>query len=82
MRTTLTFTLDDDVVVVLKKLQEEKGISFKEAVNQTLRQGLRQKMPATAHRSYQIKAFNLGECFVNLDNIGEALAMTEGEDYR
>jgi hypothetical protein len=40
MRNTLT--LDDDVRVMLKKLQEERGLSFKEAVNQALRQGLYQ----------------------------------------
>ncbi len=38
MRTTLT--LDDDVAMLLKKFSEESGISFREAVNQSIRRGL------------------------------------------
>ena len=79
MRTTLT--LDDDVSALLKKLQQERELSFKEAVNQALRQGLYHLEQPTQHTPYEIKSFDLGECFVNLDNIGEALAIAEGEDY-
>jgi len=38
MRTTLT--LDDDVAMLLKKLTQESGISFRDAVNQSIRRGL------------------------------------------
>jgi hypothetical protein len=37
MRTTLT--LDDDLAAKLKSVARERGISFKEAVNSTLRAG-------------------------------------------
>ena len=80
MRTTLT--LDDDVSVMLKRLQDEQGLSFKEAVNQALRQGLYQLKEPTEQTSFEVKSFDLGKSFVNLDNIGEVLAVTEGEDYR
>ena len=80
MRTTLT--LDDDVSILLKKLQEEQGISFKEAVNRALRLGLHQASEPRERASYTVQTFEMGKSFVNLDNIGEALAITEGEDYR
>lgn len=79
MRTTLT--LDDDVSVMLKRLQEKQGLSFKEAVNQALRQGLYHLEPVN-HPPFEVKSFALGKSFVTLDNIGEALAVAEGEDYR
>ena len=38
MRTTLT--LDDDVAMLLKKFSEEAGLTFRDAVNQSIRRGL------------------------------------------
>lgn len=40
MRTTIT--LDEDVAAKVQTLMRERGISFKEAINQTLRLGLGQ----------------------------------------
>jgi hypothetical protein len=40
MRTTLT--LDDDVAILLKRLSEERQVSFRTLVNEALREGLRQ----------------------------------------
>ena len=85
MRTTLTLddvTLDDDVSVMLKKLQEEQGLSLKEAVNFALRQGLDRAAQPEPREAYVLETFSMGKSFVNLDNIGEVLATVEGEDYR
>ncbi len=38
MRTTVT--LDEDVARQLEQLRRDRGVSFKEAINSTLRQGL------------------------------------------
>ncbi len=38
MRTTLT--LDDDVAMLLKKFTKESGLTFRDAVNQSIRRGL------------------------------------------
>ena len=38
MRTTLT--LDDDVAVLLKRFSEEAGLTFQDAVNESIRRGL------------------------------------------
>jgi ribbon-helix-helix CopG family protein len=81
MRTTLT--LDEDVAAQLERLRRERDMSFKEAVNDTLRQGLRAaQMPAKARRPFRMKTFDGGKQLIPLDNIGEALAILEGEDYK
>jgi len=41
MRTTIT--MDSDVEALLKRLMRERGLSFKEAVNASLRKGLAPK---------------------------------------
>jgi len=38
MRTTLT--IDDDVIALLKRAERERGLSFKQVVNEALRRGL------------------------------------------
>lgn len=80
MRTTVT--LNENVSVMLKKLQKEEGLSFKEAVNRALRQGLYRVENASVKEPYRIETFDMGKSFMNLDNIGEVLAVAEGEDYR
>ena len=40
MRTTIT--LDEDVAAKVQTLMRERGVTFKEAINQTLRSGLSQ----------------------------------------
>lgn len=56
MRTTVT--LDPDVAAKLKRLAGERRISFKEALNSTVRSGLRRdEAPA---RRYQVPSRRLG----------------------
>ncbi len=83
MRTTLT--LDDDVAVKLDRLRESRRTSLKALVNDALRLGLRNlEEPAKKPKEpFRIKAVSLGRCRLpNLDNIGEVLAIGEGEDYK
>ena len=80
MRTTLT--LDDDVSAMLERLQNEQGLSFKEAVNRALRQGLYGLEQPLRQETFEQKSFDMGECYVNLDDIGGVLAVAEGEDFR
>lgn len=58
MRTTLT--LDPDVAAKLRELSRERGISFKEAVNSTLRRGLK---PEAARKPYRVPTRPLGYRF-------------------
>lgn len=49
MRTTIT--LDEDVAVRLRQIAAERGWSFKQAVNQTLRAGFADAGDASPHRT-------------------------------
>ena len=48
MRTTVT--LDDDVAARLKREARERGVSFKEALNTSVRQGLESEAPSQPYR--------------------------------
>jgi hypothetical protein len=81
MRTTLT--IDEDLAVQLRQLRRERNASFKDIVNDTLRQGLRAaQMVAKPRKPFRMKTFDGGKQLIPLDNIGEALAILEGEDYK
>lgn len=71
MRTTLT--LDDDVAAKLESEARRTGLSFKETVNTILRIGLDAKRGKGPREPYKVRAFDMGEPLINLDNIGEAL---------
>lgn len=77
MRTTLT--IDDDVEFGLKRIQEaEPKRSFKEIVNDVLRQGLVNN-PVPKKKRFKIKTFSLGlREGLSLDNIEELLDQVEG----
>ena len=55
MRTTVT--LDDDIASTLRRLAHERGISFKEALNSALRQGLSGR---TTTRPYHVEPRRMG----------------------
>lgn len=57
MRTTVT--LDSDVEALLQRVMRERGVSFKEALNQAIRDGL---LPAArrASRAYRLKTHRMG----------------------
>jgi len=82
MRTTLS--LDDDVAALLERIRKTRNISFKALVNEALRQGLRETIhPSQPAEAYHTKSVSLGRCLVgNLDDISEAIALAEGEDFR
>ena len=82
MRTTLT--LDDDVAAMLRRAQQLRKAGLKQLVNEGLREGLARMMaPKTRRKPYRIKPIDLGRCrLAALDNIAEALALSEGESFR
>jgi hypothetical protein len=82
MRTTLS--LDDDVAATLERLRRSRRISLKRLVNEALRRGLddmgRRRKPREAVRT---RAVALGRVRIaGIDNIGEALAIAEGESFK
>jgi hypothetical protein len=82
MRTTLT--LEDDVAVLLSRVQKAKKLGLKDAVNEGLRNGFRQMLgPSGPQRPFKTKSVDLGRCLIgNLDDVAEALATAEGEGFR
>jgi ribbon-helix-helix CopG family protein len=48
MRTTVT--LDEDVAARLKRAAQERGVSFKEALNTSVRRGLEGETPSQPYR--------------------------------
>ena len=82
MRTTLT--IDDDVAAALERIRKTWKFSYKALVNEALRQGLKEMTrPPRSLQPYKTKSVSLGRCYVgSLDDVSEALAIAEGEDFR
>jgi hypothetical protein len=81
MRTTLT--IDDDVAVQLERLRRERDASLKDVVNEVLRRGLcHMQAPPKPRKPFRMKTFDGQEQLVPLDNVAEAIALLEGEDYK
>ena len=82
MRTTLT--LEPDVAATLQRVQAERGLTLKGAVNEALRRGLGvMEEPEATRVPYQTPSGNLGKCLIgSLDDVSEALSMGEGEAFR
>lgn len=75
MRTTIT--LEPDVEALVKRVMIERDISFKVAVNETLRTALTRTGSAT---SYQLPSFRLGEPRVDLTHANRVAASMEDEE--
>jgi hypothetical protein len=82
MRTTLT--IEDDVAAQIVQLQAKRSESLKALINQLLRRGLKDfATPSQPREPYRTRTVALGRCLVgNVDDIAEALAVAEGENYR
>ena len=82
MRTTLT--LDDDIAAILERLRKSRDASLKDLVNEALRRGLKDMTSRTKRRErLQTRSVALGRLRIgSLDNIGEAIAVAEGEAYK
>lgn len=82
MRTTLT--LDPDVAAALDRLRARQKLSLKQAVNDALRLGIRAlDKPADKGVQYRTRPVQLGGCLIgSLDDVTEALALSEGDDFR
>ena len=81
MRTTLT--LDQDVLEKAKALAVKRKEPFKTVINEALRIGLSEVEKPAPRRPCRTKSYPMGlRKGFNLDNIGELLAQSEGEDFK
>jgi hypothetical protein len=74
MRTTVT--LDDDLAARLKDRAHERGIPFKTAINEAIREGLAESRKP---RPYRLKARSLGEPMVDLTKATQLAGQIEDE---
>ena len=65
MRTTVT--LDPDVEALLDTAMRERGLSFKQALNQAVRSALTSREGRGTRHPYRQKTFAMGAPKVNLD---------------
>lgn len=73
MRTTVT--LDSDVEVKLQQLMKARGLTFKQALNQTLRSGL-----GGTRADVAFPVFELGEPRTDLTHAGRLAAAMEDDE--
>jgi len=78
MRTTVTF--EDDVAALLKREMKRRGAGLKQLVNDALRIGLTATPPK--RKRYKHKPLSGGELLIPIDNVWEAIAIAEGDDYK
>jgi len=79
-----TITLDDDLLRRLKLEMRRSGKSFKDMVNETVRQGLSSRRSRTKLRPFKIKGMRDLGSFPGLDydNIGKLTEYAEGPTHK
>ncbi|MDQ3980927.1 MAG: antitoxin [Actinomycetota bacterium] len=75
MRTTVT--LDPDVEALVRKVMEERGVSFKQALNDAIRAGL---APTEGRGPYRLKPAHLGRAAVPLTKALQLAAELEDDE--
>lgn len=76
MRTTIT--LDPDVEALVRKLMAERGLTFKEAVNNALRSAL----AASERKEFRTPTFSMGRPTVPLDQALRVAAELEDAEIQ
>ena len=77
MRTTIT--LDADVEALVRRLMRERGLSFKQAVNQAIRSGL---APDARPERFRTPSRDMGSPSVPLEKALQLAAELEDEELR
>jgi hypothetical protein len=76
MRTTLS--LDDDLAILLEQMRKARDTTFKQLVNEALREGLARLSSPPQARAFRTRPVDLGNCYYpNLDNVWEVLDEAE-----
>jgi hypothetical protein len=75
VRTTLT--LDDDLAARLRDAAHERGISFKNAVNEAIRNGLEQ---SRRPRPYRVRARSMGMPSIDLTKATQLAGQLDNEE--
>jgi aspartyl aminopeptidase len=74
-----TVTLDPDVAALLKRTMAERGVSFKQALNDAVRSGIAGSRPKRRTR-FRTATADMGVPLVNLDRALQVAADLEDEE--
>ena len=80
MRTTLT--IEDDVAVELERFRRERGRTLKDVVNDALRRGLREMRVRQERKPFRTAGHDMGKFLVNVDNVAEAVAHADRDNFK
>jgi hypothetical protein len=82
MRTTLS--LDDDVAIALRRLQQKSQLSWKQVINDALRAGIGalEEGKGRRPRSVRTKSVRLGTPRFDIANLHDVLSLAEGDGRR
>lgn len=72
-----TVTLDPDTDALVKKAMRERGVTFKQAVNDAIRAGLTED---DLREEYTFPTYDLGEPLVDLTKANQLAAQLEDEE--
>jgi hypothetical protein len=72
-----TVTLDADVEQLVRRRMKERGMSFKEALNDAIRSGVREQ---AGDEPFQTQTASMGESRVNLDRALQLAADLEDDE--
>ena len=78
MRTTVT--LDPDVAALVRKRMRERDQSFKQALNEAIREGLVRHESAAGPIAYETPTYDLGGARVSLDHALRLAASLEDDE--
>jgi clan AA aspartic protease len=79
----VALTLDPDVAAMLRQARARRREPLRKIVNEALREGLTRPGASRRSRLYRTPPVSLGRCLIgSLDDVAEALAVAEGEDFR
>lgn len=74
MRTTVT--LEPDAHEIVRRLMRDRGLSFKQALNEAIRAGARRP-----RREFRTRTFNMGPPALPLDKAARLAAVLEDEEF-
>jgi hypothetical protein len=80
MRTTLT--IEEDIAAELERLRRERDRTLKDVVNDALRRGLREMQAPPERKPFRTAGHDMGKILVNVDNVAEAIAHAERENFK
>jgi hypothetical protein len=82
MKTRTTVTFDPDVAAEIERLRRERRSGLKEVLNDLIRRGLRDEKEPAKKKPFRTKTFSMGPALIDIDNVAEALAILDGDDFK